>query len=57
MDSVLSILVIVAIVKYVNRALQFRLALVCTAQGLVMAPDIPHLLYAEGAVDTPPTDL
>ena len=54
MDSVPSTPVRVAVVKAINGDLQFRLAAVCVAQDLVLAPNIINLLAVEGIVKTLP---
>ena len=56
-ESVPIILVRDALVKAFNGALHIRLAAVQVAQGLVMAPDILNLLYAEGLFKTLPVAL
>ena len=57
MYSVPSIPVCVSVIKDVNGALQFRLALVCITQDIVLAPNIINILGVEGVVETLPVAL
>ena len=56
-QSIPSIPVRGALVKYVNGDLHIRLVAVQVTQGLVMSPDILNLLDAEGVVKMLPVEL